>query len=253
MLSSWILRKLLESHRSECLSFAESHGFCTSDLDEETVLLLKSQPTQYLRRIREGLSTNGILVVSVAGDVHTVDSRSTSYQSHLKLKRELDVFQKELQSAGFLHTKTYSEHQIGFSESRTYTVSFREDSMVRNWNRNSAQINREIHRRMGATKLEDLPFQFFDGAIMESYNKFEQNVDNCQLYPTAAGCTGEAVAPLSAGHIRNVGSQRLLHEVVHEDTSQNLSSSEECYVYGQDQNGCNWNTHTVGSVSENLS
>jgi hypothetical protein len=166
--------------------------FCKySDLEEEISSELMNNRESFFGDLHGLLSEEGIITLHVPGNVRAVDSPVAQEHGHRagqRRDRQATVV-ADLANLGFQETKEYEEsQQAGFTDSRSYVVAFKDGETARNWNRNEAQANREIQKRSVHTKSGTSPFKFFDGALMASYNKFEQGVDGCEQHPLPSWC-----------------------------------------------------------------
>lgn len=157
-----------------------------SDLEEEVSKDILSEEQSFWSSLRKLMSEDGVLVINVARDLRSVDSQALSQRVSSFHDPTLRILEK-FSSMGMV-SKQYSEDQGGFPKARRYVVAFASPETARNWNRNEAQVTHEIRKRSLASRSGAFTFEFFDGAIMASYSKFEQGIEGCEEHPLPTWC-----------------------------------------------------------------
>lgn len=141
---------------------------------------------EFFTSLTATLSEDGVTVFHMSEErpadmAMVLPNGSSDTKGHLKRSD----FVAELENVGFVETREYREKQVGFPEPRNYVVAFKKSAS--NWDRNEAQVNREMLQRTtaGGSSLE-----FFDGAKMSTYSKHsgQEASLNCFTSPTPLVC-----------------------------------------------------------------
>ena len=141
----------------------------------------------FLGSLYNALGPDGILI-SQLGEAPAMSDPS---ETHSRDKNRY-TFVKTLNELGIKSTVEYTEAHCGFEAPWTFLVSFKSDETQERWVSSEAQVNLEIQKRSTRRKDGKLPFDYFDGATMVSYQhpgKARVTVF-CRRDPAPDGCNG---------------------------------------------------------------
>lgn len=197
-------------------------------MEEEVSRDLQSDIPDFLLGLQSVLNSGGVLAFNAGTDFRAVDSKTTLQRTVGKDLTAQEEILKNLATMGFVNVKQYRENLAGYLSPRNFIVAFSDDTIAKNWNRNEAQMNRVIHDRAVNTKSGQNPFKFFDGSAMASYNRFEQDVADCESHPNPRWCDINRqlqMAKLNAGHPPNL--QDMLDHAVEVPGSSDINASDD--------------------------
>jgi hypothetical protein len=157
-------------------------------MEEEVAQELLRGIPDFLRGLQRIVNYGGVLAFNAGTGFRAVDTKTTLHSTTIKDTTTQKEILKSLANMGFSQVKQYNENIAGDPNPRSFIVAFTDDITAKNWNRNEAQINHVIRDRAVNTKSGQNPFKFFDGSAMLSYNRFAQDVDNCESHPNPKWC-----------------------------------------------------------------
>ena len=141
----------------------------------------------FLGSLYNALGPDGILISQVGEAPGMTDPSDT----HSRDKNR-NTFVETLNELGIESTVEYTEAHCGFDFPWTFLVSFKSARTQERWVSSEAQVNLEIQKRSTRRKDGRLPFDYFDGATMVSYQhtgKARATVF-CRRDPAPDGCNG---------------------------------------------------------------
>ena len=143
----------------------------------------------FLGSLYNALGPDGILI-SQGGQAPVMTNPS---DTHSRRDKNRNTFVETLNELGIESTVEYTEAHCVFEFSWTFLVSFRSAETQERWGLSEAQVNLEIQKRSTRRKDGKLPFDYFDGATMVSYQhpgKARATVF-CRRDPAPDGCDGD--------------------------------------------------------------
>jgi hypothetical protein len=141
----------------------------------------------FLSSLYNALGPDGILVSQV-GEAPGIEDPS---ETHSRDKNR-NTFVDTLVKLGIKSTVEYSEAHCGFDNPWTFLVSFKSAESPKRWISNEAQVNLEMQKRSIRRKDGELPFDYFDGATMISYQHTSKGSATvfCRRDVDTDGCNG---------------------------------------------------------------
>ena len=203
------------------------------DIDFSEILL---DDLGFVRLLHDGLSDDGILVVSLGNGHSLQDAPEYLTKSH-----DVVTLVDKLEQAGFAAIHEYEDSHSGILESATssFLVAFKSVASDEEWFASEAQVQMKLQERVVRTKSGRVPLSYFDGATMQSYqvpsrasevlfcknrearqssSTAEMNcnvqttpvggVDHLQLSESSKALLQERLGELDLGHGRNPASQK---------------------------------------------
>jgi len=148
---------------------------------------------QFLGSLFHGLSDNGALVIQVGESPHPSDPPEL-----MGRHKNRAILIQHLTDLGFESLHIYGEDHSGFTGPWNYLVAFKSHSQRRNWFRNEAEINLDIHKRIRKTHSGEPPLVYFDSATMVLYQIPSKPFQTayCKSDPTPAACNELGLNPI---------------------------------------------------------
>jgi len=141
------------------------------DMEEEFAIEMMLNRQSILDQLYNTLSYNGVISVNIAGSTKVVESMT---KSGITPTRKLlqNRFARELKNLGFVESFEYDEYKIGFPETRSYVIAFKDTKTSKNWNTNQAETEIKLRNRIVRNQSGQSSLEVFDAATMASYSKF---------------------------------------------------------------------------------
>lgn len=201
MLSSWThCKRLILILECPHLGFTFSRAFLSPPLLSRFGILYSDPQNvvefagglygdkSFLGSLYNALGPDGILISQAGGAPAMTDPSDT----HSRGDKNRNTFVETLNELGIESTVEYTEAHCGFESPWTFLVSFKSAETQERWVSGEAQVNLEIQKRSTRRKDGKLPFDYFDGATMVSYQhtgKARATVF-CRRDPAPDGCNG---------------------------------------------------------------
>mmetsp|Transcript_32236 Transcript_32236/g.36215 ORF Transcript_32236/g.36215 Transcript_32236/m.36215 type:complete len:698 (+) Transcript_32236:31-2124(+) len=141
------------------------------DMEEEFAIEMMINRQSILDQLYSTLSYNGVISMNIAGSTKVVESMT---KSGITPTRKLlqNRFARELKNFGFVESFEYDEYKIGFPETRSYVIAFKDTKTSKHWNANQAEIEIKLRNRIVRNQSGHTSLEVFDAATMTSYSKF---------------------------------------------------------------------------------
>jgi len=132
--------------------------------------------TGFIRSLYNGLTESGVFVVQVGAIPQyedPPDEMSVFYnRAHILNK---------LEEVGFQNMMVYDEGHCHFYTPWQFLVAFKNNNLISNWHRTSAEIDIGLHQRLRRTKSGKPILRYFDGSTMRNYQIPPKVVQTNQL------------------------------------------------------------------------
>lgn len=139
----------------------------------------------FLGSLYNALGPDGILI-SQMGEAPSISNPSDTHS----WDKNSNTFVDTLFKLGIESAVEYTESHCGFESPWTFFVSFKSAKSQERWFSSEAQVNLEMQKRSTRRKDGELPFDYFDGATMVSYQPTSKATATvfCRRDPVPDGC-----------------------------------------------------------------
>ena len=195
-------------------------------MEEQFASAIMSNRQNTIDQLFNILSNDGVISFNIAGSVKTVESAT---KSGMTPTREMvrSALSQELKNIGFAETFKYDEYKSGFSETRSYVVSFKDAKTSKNWNTNQAETEVKLKNRIVRNQFTgDVSLEFFDAATMTTYRKFSASPEEQDTKEILTLARNKARAAVEQTKLSNTGNNS--NQQVANSSCSNLEGSEEC-------------------------